>query len=412
MSPLTNLGRRGALGLTGAALLAGRARAADPAEVKIAMVVPLSGAWSKSGIGEQQGARMAIDEINASGGIKALGGAKMKLIEIDAGDSAAKAKEAAQKLLADHPDLSGGFGCWLSTFTLAVTEVTEPAELPWMTLSYSDVITGRGMKYVFQSSPTADAQAEQLVPIIADLATKARGRKPRRMALIGDNTAASVSFYKPIRGHIVKDLDLTMTVDEIFTPPLTDASKIVQQLRENVPDFAVLQSTSVPDDRKLLDSFFDFGLTSKKMPLVGSGGHWCSTDLIKLVGADGVENLIVGLANWPGKKAADVTKRFIERTKEPWFGHDPLFAYAHVKILAAAMEMAGSADRRKIGIALHSMDLKDGPADLFPDGRVSYDEKGRRRGAGLCVVQYQNGVPLAVFPETIAVTEATWPRPR
>ena len=63
-------------------------------------------------------------------------------------------------MLAQKPDLVGGFGCWLSTFTLAATEVTERAELPWLTLSYSDAITGRGFKYVFQSSPTADAQAE------------------------------------------------------------------------------------------------------------------------------------------------------------------------------------------------------------------------------------------------------------
>ena len=62
-------------------------------------------------------------------------------------------------MLAQEPDLVGGFGCWLSTFTLAATEVTERAELPWLTLSYSDVITGRGFQYVFQSSPTADQQA-------------------------------------------------------------------------------------------------------------------------------------------------------------------------------------------------------------------------------------------------------------
>ena len=101
---------------------------------------------------------MAIDDINNAGGIKALGGAKLKLMEYDTGDSAEKAKDAAQRMIAQEPDLVGGFGCWLSTFTLAATEVTERAELPWLTLSYSDLITGRGFKYVFQSSPTADSR--------------------------------------------------------------------------------------------------------------------------------------------------------------------------------------------------------------------------------------------------------------
>ena len=81
---------------------------------------------------------MAIDDVNNAGGIKALGGAKLKLIEYDTGDTAEKAKNAAQRMVAQEPDVVGGFGCWLSTFTLAVTEVTERAELPWLTLSYSD----------------------------------------------------------------------------------------------------------------------------------------------------------------------------------------------------------------------------------------------------------------------------------
>ncbi len=132
------------------------APARRPKEVKIAMLVPLSGPWARQGILEQMGARMAIDDINNAGGIKSLGGAKLKLIEYDTGDTAEKAKDAAQRMIAQEPDLVGGFGCWLSTFTLAVTEVTERAELPWLTLSYSDLITGRGFKYVFQSSPTAD----------------------------------------------------------------------------------------------------------------------------------------------------------------------------------------------------------------------------------------------------------------
>ena len=175
MTKVSTIGRRTALGLglaTGAAAVAPRrARAQAPKEVKIAMLVPLSGPWARQGILEKFGAEMAIDDINNAGGIKALGGAKLRLMEFDTGDSAEKAKDAAQRMLAQEPDLVGGFGCWLSTFTLAATEVTERAGLPWLTLSYSDLITGRGFKYVFQSSPTADKQAEDLVPMIIDLAT-------------------------------------------------------------------------------------------------------------------------------------------------------------------------------------------------------------------------------------------------
>jgi len=414
MALINPIGRRGALGgalgLAGSTALTGRARADNPTEVKIAMEVPLSGPWARSGLLEQMGARMAIDDVNAAGGIKALGGAKLKLLEFDAGDTAEKAKDAAQRMVAQEPDLAGGFGAWLSSFTLAITEVTERAELPWLTLSYSDLITGRGFKYVFQSSPTADKQAEETVPIVMDLATKAAGKRPTKVAIVGDNSAAVVSFLKPIRDHVLKNQNLTLVVDEIYTPPLADATTIVQKLRSGKPDFVLLQSTNVGDDKLLVEKFAEFGLTAKKMPLIGGGGHWCAPELAKLTSPENLEGLIVALADWPGKKAADVNKRFIERTKEPWFGHDSIFAYAHVMILKTAIEQAGSAERHKVAAALRGMNITDGPADLFPDGRISYDEKGRRQGAGICIVQYRNGVPVPVYPDSIATGGAIWPK--
>src|SRR4051795_9983667 len=121
---MTELSRRTTIGMglaAGAATMARRARAQTPAEVKIAMLVPLSGPWARQGILEQMGARLAIEDINAAGGIKSMGGAKLKLVEYDTQDSAEKAKDGAQRMLAAEPDLVGGFGCWLSTFTLAAT---------------------------------------------------------------------------------------------------------------------------------------------------------------------------------------------------------------------------------------------------------------------------------------------------
>ena len=387
-----------------------RARAQNPKEVKIALLVPLSGPWARQGILKQMGAELAIDDVNNSGGIKALGGAKMKLVLYDTGDSAEKAKNAAQRLVAQEPDVVGGMGSWLSSFTLAVTEVTERADMPWLTLSYSDLITGRGFKYVFQSSPTAESQATALLPRVVDLATKSGAGKPTKVAFVGDNSASSVSFMKAIRGGVAKDLGLTIVADEVFTPPLADATTLVQKIRSGRPDFIVMQSTNVGDDKLLLDKFAERGITANTIPLVGGGGHWTVPELAKVAGTEHLEGVIVGLANWPGKAVGDVEKRFIAKTGEPWFGHDSIFPYAHVWIFKEALERTGSADRKKLGETMHKIDLKDGPARFFPDGRVKYDEVGRRVGAELCIVQWQKGRPVAVHPESIAVSKAIWPK--
>jgi branched-chain amino acid transport system substrate-binding protein len=401
------IGRRAALALGAASLAAGRARAQAPAEVKIAMLVPLSGPWARSGLLEKQGAEMAVEDVNRAGGIKALGGAKLSLLQYDTQDSAEKAKDAAQRMLAEHPDLSGGFGCWLSTFTLAATEVTERAQLPWFTLSYSDAITSRGFRFVFQTSPTAVEQADETIPMVMRLA-QATGKRPAKLAIIGDNTASSVSFRKPLDGRVLKDNHLTVVVDKTYTPPLSDATTLVQPVRAARPDFVLLLSTSVGDDKMLADTFSQYGMSAARVPLIGNGGHWTAPELLKTAGADILQGIIVVLANWPGKEQADLSKRFVVRTGEPWFGHDSIFAYGHVMALAAAVEAAGSADQTKVADAIRKMDLTTGPALLFPGHRLQFDAKGRRVGAEVVMVQWQGGRPVSVFPEASAAAKPVW----
>ena len=102
----------------------------------------------------------------------------------------------------------GGIGCWLSSFTLAVTEVTERAELPWLTLSYSDLITGRGFKYIFQTSLGGGAQANNAMPAIMKLAEASTGKKPATVAIVMDNTASSVAFAKQLHGKELSYINL------------------------------------------------------------------------------------------------------------------------------------------------------------------------------------------------------------
>ncbi|HZK89430.1 MAG TPA: ABC transporter substrate-binding protein [Stellaceae bacterium] len=403
------IGRRTAMGLMGAAALARPSLAVAADEVQIAMLVPLSGPWAEQGILEKAGAEMAIDDINQAGGIKALGGAKLKLLAVDTGTSAETAKDAAQRMISQNPNLAGAFGCWLSTFTLAATEISERAELPWLTLSYSDAITDRGFKYVFQTAPTANVQAEQIVPYLMKLAKAATGKEPTKVAMIGDNTAASVSFMKPIRDHVLKDLHLQAVADQVYTPPLADATAMVQPIRGAKPDFVLLQSTNNGDDKILIDAFTQYGMPATKLPLVGSGGHWVVPEMLKTTGKDILQDVLVGLANWPGKAVDDLSARYVKRTGNPWFGHNEIFAYAHVQMFAWALNKAGAADRKKVAEAIRTMDITDGPAIYFPGKHLKFDDKGRRVDAQLVIVQWQDGKPVTVFPEDMAVGKPVWP---
>src|SRR5688500_865885 len=213
--------------LAGGTPLVRPAPAAD--DVKNALVAPLSGRWARQGQLKKMGAEMAIEEINAQGGIKALGGAKIVLREADAGDSVEKAVSAAQRVLT-REKISAGIGSWLSSFTLGVTEVAERLSVPWLSLSYADSITERGFKYTFQTSPVSSLQAEQALELVTDLA-KRNNHPLKKAAIVGDNTAATVFFFKPLREKLLKAKGIEIVVDEVWTPPLGDATAIVQKIR-------------------------------------------------------------------------------------------------------------------------------------------------------------------------------------
>ncbi len=378
------------------------ARAAD--DLKIALVVPLSGRWARQGQLVKMGAEMAIDEINAQGGIKALGGAKIVLREADAGDTVEKAVSAAQRALS-REKISAGIGAWLSSFTLGVTEVAERLQVPWFTLSYADNITERGFKYTFQTSPVSSAQAEQSLELLLELA-KEHNQQIKKAALVGDNTAATVFFFKPLREKLLKSKGIEVVVDEVWTPPLADATPIVQKIRSTQPDIIFYGATNFPDSIQVLQKVKEFGI---KTPIQGVGAWLVTPEYVQAVGKELLENIMTVAGAHPLKGQEALVDRFKKRTKEPFMTQDPLMGYAHTWIIKEAAERAKSYDPKAIRDVVVKMELTSGPAAgaLYP-GKIKYAENGRRVGAAPIIVQWQGGEPFTIAPANVAVRKPVW----
>ena len=397
-------------GLSLALSLAVFGAAAQKKEIEVGLIAPMSGPWARQGQVMKVAADLAIDAINKRGGIKSLGGAKLKLSVFDAGDSVEKAKNAAQRMVADAPDLVGATGAYLSSFTLAVTEVTERAQLPVLTFSYSDLITARGFKYVFQTSATGDQQAEGSLPALLELAEKASGKRPRTIGIVMDNTAASVAFVKPIRATQLDKLGLKLVVDETFTPPLANATPLIQKVRSARPDMLLLLPTAISDAKLLLEKLNEFGLGRGKLPTISNGAAILDPDLRTNMNVEQLEGVMSVVANWTTAAQKDMVEDFKKKTNEPWPTQHFMTTYGDMFIFKAALEAAGKADRESVAQALRKMDVTNGPANYFPGGRVKFDERGRREGANLLIVQWQNGIPLTVYPAKEALAEPVWPK--
>ena len=382
-------------------------QAQQPKEVKVGLIVPLSGLYARPGAVMRMGAEMAIERINSEGGIKALGGAKLKLVVLDCGDTTEKAKNAAQRMVAEETDMVAASGSYLSSFTLAVTEVTERANLPMLTLSYSDLITQRGFKYIFQTSATSGSQAEQSLPVILETA-KSAGANPKTVAIVTDNTAASVSSVKPMRERLLKELGLQLVVDETFTPPLADATPLVQKVRAARPDLFFFLPTVISDAKLVLEKMNEFGMGKGRVPTIAFGIAMFEPDMLKTMSPELLDGMIGAVGSWGSKGHEAIIGELKSKYNEPWMTQNGVSTYADMLVIRDAIEKAGKADRAAVAEALHTMD--GGPSKYYPGGRIKFGPDGRREGATLTIIQWQSGVPVTIYPPELAVAKANWPK--
>ena len=403
--------RRTALNLTLAAATTAFVKGAgaqNTANVKIGCIVPLSGPWASIGLNIKAGADFAIEEINASGGIKSLGGARLELVAADAEDSVEKAKNAAQRLLAQEPRLIGGFGDALSGMTLVITELTERAELPWITQTFADALTERGFKYIFEAVPVASVQGQLALPAVMELAKSVTGSAPKTVAVVADTNQAIQVMVRTWRDGGFEKAGLTVLSEKPYTPPISDATELVSNLRRNKPDILFLMPSALPDLKLQLDKLTELVLGRDVLPTFAVAGPSGTPELLNVAGAKSLENFFSINSNWPGKRHQELATRFKARTGRPWMTSQSLDGYGQVMIYREALEKAGAADRRKVADAIRKMDTTTGAADFF-NGPLKWDERGRRVGASLVIAQWRGGQPVTVYPPVAAVAKPVWP---
>ncbi len=400
----------GALAVVGAAITMTPAMAQQPAELKVGLVAPFSGPNARSGALMKAGAELAVEDINAKGGIASLNGAKLKLVTIDAGDSPEKAKSAAQRLLSQEPDLIAGIGAWLSSYTLAVTEVTERAGLPWLTFSYSDLLTGRGFNYIVQTSPTSGEIASASVPSIMALAERATGKRPKTFGIVADSTLSVQSFVGGIKSNVLKAQGLELVVDETFTSPLSDATSAIQKVRRARPDLLLIYPVNVGDAKAILEKMKEFGIGGGRVPVMTVNPSNASPEMLSNIGGDLLQGMFVVVGNWESKQQAALAEQLRRRSGEPWVTEDMISSYGQIWLIKDALERTKSADRKTLMDAIRATNVKNGPADYFVGGDVRFDKMGRRVGAPMVLLQWQGGKPFTVAPESAAMATAVWPK--
>jgi len=147
----------------------GNSAPALAADVVIGNILPLSGPVAPIGKVGREIREMAVEEINAAGGIKSMGGAKLKMIYADSrGDPKVAMTEAERLITKDKVVCITG--AYQSAVTYPSTEVAERYKVPYLVpVSVRDAITERGFKYTFRVAAKASWYARDQINFIKAL---------------------------------------------------------------------------------------------------------------------------------------------------------------------------------------------------------------------------------------------------
>lgn len=395
------------------ALLAGGAVAAEP--LKIGYVIPLSGsAAAASGQEMSRGTHLAVKHINAAGGVAALGGRPLALVEVDSrGDPKVGITETERLITVEKVPVM--IGAFQSSVTFPATAVAEKYEIPWIVdLSAKADITERGFKYVFRPTQIpSSGNADSVVDFVA-WAGKRSGSMARTAAIVFENTDWGQDLAQRMRARL-KELSIEIVLDEAYPPNAPDLRPLVLKLKGRAPD--VISVTSYTADAiqiyKLIEQ-----MQVDAVAVIGSGAGQVDPSFINAVGKRGVD-LSFTTNGWAGYESAITTpfaKRFwddyvAEYKSEP--SEFSVVSYSVVWLLKDALERAGKDDPKAIRDALAATRMEGNEVTKLLGYDVVFDAKGQNVKKRFVVQQIADGKYHAVWPELVASPnyKMVWPEP-
>ncbi|WP_242168634.1 MULTISPECIES: branched-chain amino acid ABC transporter substrate-binding protein [unclassified Pseudomonas] len=349
--------------------VAGHSFAADT--IKIGIAGPKTGPVTQYGDMQFMGAKQAIKDINAKGGVDG------KMLEAKEYDDACDPKQAvavANKVVNDGVKFVVGHLC--SSSTQPASDIYEDEGVIMITpAATSPEITSRGYKMVFRTIGLDSAQGPAAGNYIADHV------KPKVVAVIHDKQQYGEGIATAVKQTLEKK-GVKVALFEGINAGDKDFGSLIQKLKQANVDF-VYYGGYHPELGLILRQAKEKGVNAKFMGPEGVGN-----DSISQIAQDASEGLLVTL---PKSFDADpANKAIVDALKAD--GKDPsgpfVFpAYSAVEVIAGGITAAKSEDTAKVAAAIHAGTFKT------PTGDLSYDAKGDLKDFKFVVYEWHFGKP-------------------
>jgi branched-chain amino acid transport system substrate-binding protein len=371
--------------------------AAAAQSVKVGAVVPLTGRYGGGGAQVRAGYEIAVDHINALGGVS-VGGTRVpiELILVDDESDATKTVSRFESLAAQGVvAYLGGFG---SDLHAAAASVAEKNKIPYLGVAFAlNSVHQRGFRYLFSpfwKSPDIGQAMQGLFASIPD------ADRPKTAAIFQEKTDWGREMATAWMDG-AKTAGYDVTVHGEYAPGAKDFSDLILKAKGANVD-AVFALPTPPDGMTLVKQMKELGYSPKMAMFIRAPDPpvWS-----KNLGKDG--DYVLLAPGWhyavkaPGvKELNDAHVKRVGRPADPIAGP----AYAAVQILSAAVTRANALDRDKIRDAVAATDMTTvvGPVKFRPDGTGIVQS---------VFVQWINGKQELVWPKESATAPLAYPAP-
>ncbi len=396
------------IGGVSALVMAAMATTASAQSIVLGAAVSQSGKYSTNGRHTMNGYNMAVDMINANGGIKV--GDQTYALEIkyyDDESTPARGAELAERLISQD-GVKFLLGPYSSGLTKAIAPVTEKYGVPMIEANgASRSLFSNGYKNLFAVLSTSEKYLSSAIALAAEQA-KAEGRDPStlKIAMAFENDP----FSQDVRAGVMDDaakFGMQIIIDDKLPKDLTDMTPTLTKVRALKPDLLVVSGHS----KGAATAIRQLNEQNVYVPMLAMT-HCDSADIIGKFGA-GAENTLCA-AQWAPTltysddlmgSAADFAAMFQER-----YGYAPPYQAAEsaaaVMVFADAFMRAGSTDQAAVRDALAATDMQ-----TFY-GNIKFDETGKNIAKPMVLFQVQNGEYKVVAPTQWADSKIIYPRPR
>jgi branched-chain amino acid transport system substrate-binding protein len=383
---------------------------AQPKEIILGAALPITGGQSREGGYFKKGYEMAIKEINDAGGVMVKQYGKkipIKLITYDDKSDNTTSVQLYEKLVAEDKvnALLGGYGTPLIT---AHTVVAEKYRVPYVNGGgATGAIYERKMKHIFGLLASIEKLSFTLMDWTAGQQDAGALKKPLRIALMGENTSHGKEFREGVfkRAKATPDR-FQVVMDEPFEINMKDADPLLQKAKASQADI-YLADARLADYTTIHRRYTELRLYHQMVSYGPRGTEKAARDAL------GVASDYIVSCNWwhrdiPTAAAKTFRDKFEKTYNEPaeWF---PALAYETARVMAKAIEDAGTLDKAKIRDALAKMDMKN---SLVVGGRVWFKPNGQIDNEYVMMQNLPGGKVALIYPKDIATAKAIVPIPQ